>query len=64
MLTHVFKPRWVVLILVSGYVVRGRGCTPRGGSEVSRGWNTGQGDDSACTASYPAAPGSEEENGT
>lgn len=25
MLTHVFKPRWVVLILVSGYVVRGVG---------------------------------------
>jgi len=25
MLTHVFKPRWVVLILVSGCVARGGG---------------------------------------
>lgn len=44
MLTHVFKPRWVVLILVSGCVARGEGGEHRrGGGEVSRGWNTEQG---------------------
>jgi len=44
MLTHVFKPRWVVLILVSGCVARGEGGGEhrRGGGEVSCGWNTEQ----------------------
>jgi len=46
MLTHVFKPRWVVLILVSGCVAKGGGGGGehrRGGGEVSCGWNTEQG---------------------